>query len=415
LGALAENGNSARRADAEFPQLIIDPPDIALDRRKIVVKHSADGGYLCLGLGAAAELLRAVDEDDAHARRIDSMGDEGLEADDLPLARSADRSLRRLARALAFAKDGFDPNEPRDERGRWTDAGGGAAAATMAGAGASDIFTSSALVPALRQFAAGLLPSGAAGAASALGILAIPTNRSLISEGPVPDEPGLSYHFDQGTGVLTITREGAGGAKEVLYSGQHAGGVFRDSNGNIVGRDLGGSVVIDPDTIPGYNSRPAAGSSSRAGARARSDAAVDRDQPKLCPDPGLDSPGWITRSERALPYQEQITGLPRGFAVDFNGVSFDGCRERDGTLVEAKGLGFEWAMTQSGQWRVEYQGVDGIMEQADRQSKAARNRRIEWHFAEKPVADYFRDVFAEAQLKNITVLYTPAIRRKILV
>lgn len=414
MGAFCETRDPARRAAAKFPQLVLDPPDIALDGREIVVKHSPDGGYFCVGLGAAAEFLSAVDEDEALARRIDEMTD-SFEADDGPLAKSADPSLRRLARAVALAKDGFDAREPRDERGRWTDEGAGAAAATMAGAGASDIFAPSTLVSALRQFAGGILPAGAAGAVAALGVLVIPTNRSLISEGSVPDEPGLSYRFDQGTGVLTITRESAGAAKEVLYSGQHAGGVFRDSNGNIVGRDLGGSVVIDPDTIPGYNSRPAAGSSSRAATRARSDAAVDRDEPKLCPDPGLDSPGWMKRSERALAYQEQITGLPRGFAVDFNGVSFDGCRERDGTLVEAKGLGFEWAMTRSGQWRVEYEGVDGIMAQADRQSKAAPNRRIEWHFAEKPVADYFRDVFANAKLKNITVFYTPAIRRKILV
>jgi len=36
-----------------------------------------------------------------------------------------DRILRRLAIAEALAKAGYDPDEPRDEHGRWTSEGGG--------------------------------------------------------------------------------------------------------------------------------------------------------------------------------------------------------------------------------------------------------------------------------------------------
>lgn len=58
-------------------------------------------------------------------------------------------------------------------------------------------------------------------------------------------------------------------------------------------------------------------------------------------------------------------------------------------------------------WMENYQGVAGIMDQAARQSEAAAGRAIEWHFAEQPVADYFRDAFARRGLSNITVIYTP--------
>ncbi|MGH7034095.1 MAG: Tox-REase-5 domain-containing protein [Stellaceae bacterium] len=409
MGLSVEAGKPSSKARAKTPRLILDPDDVVLDDGDILVKHAADGGYFCLGLGVGAAFLHAVDEDEGR----DGLEEREHHIDDAMLAKTVDPSLRRLFAAIAFAKAGYNEGEDRDERGRWTSSG---AAAATAGAAAAELFSAPALVPALRQFAAGLLPSGAAGvgaAVAALGVLVIPTNRSLISEGSVPDAPGLSYHFDQGTGVLQITRDSADGTKETLYSGQHAGGVFRDSNGNIVGRDLGSSVVIDPDAIPGYSSRAAAGSSPQSRAQVRSDAAVDRDEPKLCPDPGSDTPGWMKRSERALAYQEQISGLQRGLAIDFNSVSFDGCRERDGTLLEAKGLGFEWAMTPTGEWRVRYEGTEDIMKQAKRQSEAAPNRRIEWHFAEKRVADHFRDAFAGAKLTNITVFYTPAIRRNI--
>lgn len=410
MGLSVGGGKASSKAGAK-PRLILEPDEIALDDGDILVKHSIDGGYFCVGLGSAASFLRAVDEDPALDGLVDAeVGGEPI-AGESPLAKCGDLSLRRLGAAIAFARAGYQEGEDRDERGRWTSSG---AAAATTGAAAADLFSAPTLVPALRQFAAGLLPSGAAGAATALGILVIPTNRSLISEGSVPDQPGLSYHFDQGTGVLQITRESSDGTKETLYSGQHAGGVFRDSNGNIVGRDLGGSVVIDPDAIPGYSSRSAAGSSPQSRAQARSDAAVDRDEPKLCPDPVSDTAGWPSRSEESLAYQEQISGLPRGFAVELNDVSFDGCRERDGTMLEAKGPGFEWAMTSSTSWEEWYRGTSKIMKQAHDQRDAAPNRRIEWHFAEKSVADYFRERFADEGLANVTVFYTPAIWSKVI-
>jgi len=52
-------------------------------------------------------------------------------------------------------------------------------------------------------------------------------------------------------------------------------------------------------------------------------------------------------------------------------------------------------------------GLQGIFYQAAQQSKAAAGRTIEWHFAEGPVADYFREAFAKKGWSNITVIYTP--------
>jgi hypothetical protein len=53
-------------------------------------------------------------------------------------------------------------------------------------------------------------------------------------------------------------------------------------------------------------------------------------------------------------------------------------------------------------------GLEKIEEQMKRQSKVAASRLVEWHFAERPVADYFRDFVENEHLLNILVLYTPA-------
>jgi hypothetical protein len=54
-----------------------------------------------------------------------------------------------------------------------------------------------------------------------------------------------------------------------------------------------------------------------------------------------------------------------------------------------------------------YEGLQDIINQARAQSEAATGRAIEWHFAEQPVADYFRKAFADNNWSNITVIYTP--------
>jgi len=86
----------------------------------------------------------------------------------------------------------------------------------------------------------------------------------------LPDRPDVSYHYDLDTGTLTLSRDG-----RLLYSG-HAGtdGVFRDENGRGFGRALDGSLVLDPDALPGYAARP----DTEAQQRARSSARRDRDR-----------------------------------------------------------------------------------------------------------------------------------------
>lgn len=122
----------------------------------------------------------------------------------------------------------------------------------------------------------------------------------------------------------------------------------------------------------------------RAGAAAVPDEAVDDEQ--RCPPP---TPVTESMSARAAAYQRQITGLPPGTAIVLGGVKFDGCRAADGTLLEAKGPGYGQFLVSDIEKRDWYGGDGSIMDQARRQSRAAKleNRRIEWRFAEKLAND----------------------------
>jgi hypothetical protein len=338
------------------------------------------------------------------------------------------RLLRRLGIAEALAKAGFNSDEPRDELGRWTTEGDEApatreersVATTAIGASAAEDFAAvlerwggwafggwvrREALAALGRFAAGAVAGSleaAAGAITALGVLIIPTNSDTTSRGTVRDRPDISYEFDAPAGVLKLFRDG-----EVFYTGEMQGGAFRDDRGRVFGRLLGGNVVIDPDILPPVASQ--VHSEEEADARSRSTVRTDTesDEPKLCPEPTEEPKGWEDRSERTKQYQEQISGLERGLDINFRGVRFDGCEESNGTLLEAKGEGYQWAMTSPMEFFESYEGADGIMEQAESQSKAAPDRRIEWYFAEKPVADYFRVQFSEKEFNNITVFYEP--------
>jgi len=62
--------------------------------------------------------------------------------------------------------------------------------------------------------------------------------------------------------------------------------------------------------------------------------AADDTEPKLCPDPTPEPK--TTTSANSIAYQEYVTGLPYGLAIDVGGVKFDGCDDATGILLEAK-------------------------------------------------------------------------------
>ncbi|HEV2263314.1 MAG TPA: Tox-REase-5 domain-containing protein, partial [Stellaceae bacterium] len=155
------------------------------------------------------------------------------------------------------------------------------------------------------------------------------------------------------------------------------------------------------------------------GAQAQTD--TDRDEPKLCPDPGPDRPG-SGRSADAVAYQAYVSTLvnpdlptPPGMAVALysssrgNDVYFDDCRHTDGVMIEAKGPGYE-DLIESGRKNEKFKKLidKKLVGQANDQLDAAQGRPIEWYFGEKGAADYVRELFrGDTRLCKIKIIYMP--------
>lgn len=254
---------------------------------------------------------------------------------------------------------------------------------------------------------AGEVLSEAASAVAAIGVagvaaigafvaaMVIPLQHNAVSSGDVPGQDGVTYKYDEGHLTLRA-KDGS-----ILFDGMSdIEGYYRDKNGTIIGRDQGNNFTLSADAF-------AAQAPSRANSDAKAESATiaDSDKPKLCPDPGPDRPGQS--SPRAAAYQQQVTGLPPGIAVTLGGVVFDGCRESDGTMLEAKGPGYAWAIT-NGEMRDDYNGKEKLEKQMKSQSDAAGPRMVEWHVAEPAVAAYLAKYARDKHFNNIRVIYTPA-------
>ena len=74
--------------------------------------------------------------------------------------------------------------------------------------------------------------------------------------------------------------------------------------------------------------------------------------------------------------------------VRLNGVAFDGCRESDGTMLEAKTTGPWFFMVPDFVFR-NFDEYTEIVSQAFRQIYASGSRKIEWHFSDPRVADFW--------------------------
>jgi hypothetical protein len=89
-------------------------------------------------------------------------------------------------------------------------------------------------------------------------------------------------------------------------------------------------------------------------------------------------------------------------------VEYDGFKE--GVLKEAKAEGYRAFFEEGGQpkpWYEESGNFQGLLDQAENQSKAAGSLRLEWHVAEREMVEILRKHFAQEKIKNIQIIFTP--------
>jgi Restriction endonuclease fold toxin 5 len=106
-------------------------------------------------------------------------------------------------------------------------------------------------------------------------------------------------------------------------------------------------------------------------------------------------------SDIARKYQKQISRLPENVEFRLNNVDFDGFI--NGTLVEAKGLGYKGLLSSE---KTRESVINNVLKEARRQVDAAGETPVRFEFAEKEAADTFRNLFKKEGL-NIEVKHTP--------
>lgn len=296
--------------------LLVDIDTGTVRKDHVLVQHTP-GALVFLGFGPRAERLRRFAFDDqgdapfiARCRDVARAAESGR----LVKARQAgisyavldieDRVLRRFLIAESLAKAGYDPDEPRDDHGRWTGGGGGGGGASASAAGARPVVGVAAgdtavvgsaargleslagraaalfdsLAPASTLSSLAAIGARLSAPAAFLSIILIPTNSNLAEDGTLPDRPDVAYHFDRDTGTLTLTQGG-----DTIYFGHpDRDSLFLDKDGRPIGRELDGSLVLNSKAIAARAPR------SAVRARASAKADTDRDEPEICPDPSKD-------------------------------------------------------------------------------------------------------------------------------
>ena len=376
-------------------------------------------GFVCLGMGSGAEAMHAAfaSEDDALLAKLDAS--KGQPA--APLGLEDAPGLRRLALLEALLKDGYNPNQPRDEHGRWTEAG--SAASAVLAAGAADVALPAAGIGAgevvrnvLDQIGRVSIPRAVAigsGIGTFVSTMLTPANLSALHEGTIAGRPDINYRYAEGE--LTLWRQEADGGRQMLYSGvPDLHGVYRDEEGHVIGHSAGNTFNLDGAVLPALSAK--AKSKPRPHIGARDQSLADTSEPEVCPEPGPDWPG--NASTRAMDYQRQIAHQPEGpdgrpMVAWYHGVAYDGCSFPSGNLLEAKEGGYATlvaALEAGKDWPLKWKkGSVKAMGQMVAQSKAAPDRRIEWHFSEPSAAAFFARYAEKMHLTNVQVFHTPAV------
>jgi hypothetical protein len=366
-----------------------------------------------------------------------------------------DSLLQRLAEAEAMLKAGFDPNQPRDSDGRWTSGGGATGSWSQeTGHGASGSwFQENAVSTAQAEVlavGAGALAGGRldwtifrrvgpqvvealatmgrwfSAPTLAFGAWFMPLRDGAAGSGTLPGYPNIRYGYDEDRGEFVLYTKDD---HTILFEGTTGGdGLIRTKEGDVIGRKVDGSVIIDDDFVFGAKPEEAKDAEG-AGAVAQADAqavAIARTDIRLCPDPEPARPGF--KRERAVAYEEWVglfinpqtptpaslayylpnpnySGNPRASSV----VEFDDCSHQDwvlpaGALVEVKGPGladllkYPW-----GQANFDADGLD----QAYRQVSAAGNHPLYWFVEEEAAYEHYSKLFSGPILQKIKLRHLP--------
>ena len=415
-GALEIDGEEARLATllAVAYGGPVDPSVLASIRG---ASKYARAGNECMATMhiALARLSKLIDPDDA-ARRLfiaDGLIAEGVAPRDIWLALEFDpTSLDELEK--------YSPSQPRNPAGEhklsgeWTREGasgaeaGGVTEASPKGAAEAGTAAEEALLDETR--AAGHAAFGtAARRLATFGAAAVPvvdvfdvllnsTSGAMPApvEGTVPGRPDLRYVLDLDQRFLRIYQPPYPGP---LVDAELLGSEFRDKRRQRkVARLLTTGIQFNPQALPPERTSPKDRKSGR---------------PRLCV---IQQPDRTGSDELDRDYEDFVKAkqnrppTKRGYGywlrnpADRRPVVIDDCRLKTDTPIEIK-RGYSGFVASTG-GRI-WMAVDWGY-QATRQAEASDGHDIEWHFSDKPAADWAREVFSWLPwLARVKVVWDP--------
>ena len=166
------------------------------------------------------------------------------------------------------------------------------------------------------------------------GAIFIPSADPIVDEGLIPGRPNMTYRWARDETQVTFRVLIDGQWRTLTAGALGQGGAFHGRDGEIVAR-----MVLVPGRRPTLVTAVDALDRALADLR-RADgepaaSPTDEDhEPKLCPAPT--SEPKTTKSANSIAYQEYVSGLPYGWAINVGGVIYDGCEPPTGFLLEAK-------------------------------------------------------------------------------
>ena len=217
-----------------------------------------------------------------------------------------------------------------------------AAAFDLAGAEAAAAAFSAVANPALALAAAAVVLGG---------FLLIRWRRGrVVEDGTASERPDIAYHWDKPGGSVLFSQSEDGDDPVRIRAQLHPDGFYYTPDGAQAAKVISGVLAVDVEAL-GLSFMTARQKKNSAATAAAPSAALsettDDNQPKLCPDPRPDAPHKA--SPASVAYQMSVTGLPKGLASYLNGVYFDGCRESNGVMLEAKG-NYAHLLDKEGNW-----------------------------------------------------------------
>jgi len=122
----------------------------------------------------------------------------------------------------------------------------------------------------------------------------------------------------------------------------------------------------------------------------------------------VDAEVLAIRKESNKHWQNKLrrdTGLDASKSFVLNNVKFDGVT-KDSVLLDAKS-GMKNFVGEDGNFKSWLKGADNMVDQANKQLKAADGAPIQWHFEDKSVMEATQNLFKKNDIEGIELIYTP--------